>query len=114
MEAHRINSGKQQIPEIEEIVLVVGEQRNRGEWMKGRVARHVKGKDEVVRGVIFLHKGKHIQRPLRLVCPLEIKSIPGATAENVAQTQVQRRTVERRNAAKEREARIRQIVADDN
>ena len=34
IESHRINRGKQQIPEIGEIVLVVGEQKNRGEWMK--------------------------------------------------------------------------------
>ena len=73
MESHRINCGKQPIPEIGEIVLVVGEQKNRGEWMKCRVIRHVKGRDGVVRGVILLHKGNHIQRPLQLVCPLEIK-----------------------------------------
>ena len=74
METHRINRGKQQIPEIGEVVLVVGEQKNRGEWMKGRVIRHVKGRDGVVRGVILLHKGNHIQRPLQLVCPLEINA----------------------------------------
>ena len=61
------------------------EQRNRGEWMKGRVARHVKGRDGVARGVILLHKGKHIQRTLQLVCRLEIRSMPGETAGNVAQ-----------------------------
>ena len=31
MESHRINRGKQQIPEIGEIVLVVGKQKNGGE-----------------------------------------------------------------------------------
>ena len=49
MESHRINREKQQIPEIGEIVLVVGEQKNMEELMKGRVIRHVKGKDGVVR-----------------------------------------------------------------
>ena len=29
MESHRVNHGKQQIPEIGEIILVVGEQKNR-------------------------------------------------------------------------------------
>ena len=53
MENHRINREKQQTPEIGEIVLVVGEQKNMGELMKGRVIRHVKGKDGVVRGVFF-------------------------------------------------------------
>ena len=33
---------------IGEIILVVGEQKNRWEWMKDRVIRHVKGRDAVV------------------------------------------------------------------
>ena len=49
MESHRNNRRKQQIPEIGEIVFVVGEQKNRGEWMKGRVIRHGKRRDGVVR-----------------------------------------------------------------
>ena len=90
MESHRINRETQQIPEIGEIVLVVGQQKNMGELMKGRVIRHVKGKDGVVRGVFFffLHKGNHIQRPLQLVCPLEIKCSQGEIAEKVMQAQV--------------------------
>ena len=113
MESHRINLGKQQIPEIREIVLVVGEQKNRGEWMKGRVIRHVKGRDGVVRGVVLLHKGNHIQRPLQLVCPLEIKCSQGEMAENVMQAKVGGRTMERRSAAKKAEVKIRQIVTDE-
>ena len=42
--------------------------------MKGNVVKHIKGKDEIVRGVILLHKGHHIERPLQLICSLEIKS----------------------------------------
>ena len=65
MEAHRVNrKGKQQVPEIGEIVLVVGENRNRGEWKKGKVVHQVKGRDGVVRGVVLLHNGDNIQRPL--------------------------------------------------
>lgn len=33
---------------IGEIILVVGEQKNRWEWMKDRVIHHVKGRDAVV------------------------------------------------------------------
>ena len=75
--------------------------------------RHMKGRDGVVRGVILFHKGNHIQRPLQLVCPLEIKCSHGEIAENVMQAQVGDRTTERRNAAKEAEVRIRNIVTDN-
>jgi len=36
-----------------------------------KVLRLIQGKDGVVRGVILLHKGHTIERPLQLVCPLE-------------------------------------------
>ena len=29
----------------------------------------------MIRGVTLLHKGNHIERPLSLVCPLEIKGL---------------------------------------
>ena len=59
------------IPGVGEIVLVVGEQKNRGAWMKGKVLRHIKG---IVRGAVLLHKGHEIGRPLELLCSLEIRS----------------------------------------
>lgn len=81
--------------------------------MKGRVFRFVKGREEIVWGVILFHKGNHVQRPLQMLCPLEIRCSQGEIAENMTQAQVRGRTVERRSAAKEAEARIRQIVTDD-
>ena len=54
-------------------MLIIGEERNRGKWMNGRVLRYVKGKDGVIRGAIVLHKGNHIERPIQLLCPLEIR-----------------------------------------
>lgn len=47
-EPQGLNHGKQQILEIGEIILEVGEQKNRWEWMKDRVIHHVKGRDAVV------------------------------------------------------------------
>ena len=76
------------LPEIGEIALVVGEEKNRGHWMKGKVEKLIKGKDNVVRGVILRHKGHLIERPLQAVCPLEIRSdvdvVQELPAENVA------------------------------
>ena len=80
LESHQVNRKIGPIPDIGEIVLVVGDEKNRAKWKKGRVMRHVRGRDGVIRGVILLHKGHHIERPLTLVCPLEIKG-PVATED---------------------------------
>ena len=71
MEGHRLNKEGGATPVVGEVVLVVG-YKNRGEWKKGKVLPLVQGKDGVVRGVVLLHKGHTIERPLQLVCPLEI------------------------------------------
>ena len=73
MESHRINRKTTVIPDIGEIVLIIGHEKNRGEWRKAKFVRHIQGKDGVVRGVTMLHKGHHIERPLNLVCSLELK-----------------------------------------
>ena len=73
MEFHRITKGCDKVPQLGEVVLIIGEETNRGKWMNGRVLRYVKGKDGVIRGAIVLHKGNHIERPIHLLCPLEIR-----------------------------------------
>ena len=82
MESHRLNKETGTIPQVGEIVLIIGDEKNRGEWRKGKVVRLIKGKDDVVRGVTLLHKRHTIDRPLQLVCPLEIRAV-----ENVDQPQ---------------------------
>ncbi|XP_068714274.1 uncharacterized protein [Montipora foliosa] len=73
METHRINRKTAKVPEIGEIALIVADEKNRGEWKKGKVVQHIRGKDGVVRGLSLLHKGHHIDRPRNLICPLEIR-----------------------------------------
>jgi len=73
MESHRIKRGVRNYPEVREVVLIVGEEKNRGEWKKGLILRHIRGQEDVVRGVILQHKGHTIERPLNLVCSLENK-----------------------------------------
>ena len=75
METHRITRKTAKVPDIGEIVLIVADEKNRGEWKKGKVVRHIRGKDRVIRGLLLLHKGHHTDRPLNLVCPLEIIQI---------------------------------------
>ena len=48
-------------------MLNLGEEKNRGRWKKGKVIRIVRGADAVARGVILLHKGKQLERPMHSV-----------------------------------------------
>lgn len=89
MELHRIVKGDGQLPNIGEVVLVIGDEKNRELWKKAKVLRRIVGKDGVVRGVVLLHKGHKIERPIQVVCPLEIRSkdlrveIPAITTPQV-------------------------------
>lgn len=67
MESHHIRRRAWNYPEVEEVVLIVREEKNRGEWKKGLVLVLV------LRGVVLWHKGHTIERPLNLVCSLGIK-----------------------------------------
>ena len=45
MDYHSINRTEAVVPEIGEVVLIVGEEKNRGLWMKDKVLQHVTGRD---------------------------------------------------------------------
>ena len=64
-------------------MLIVREEKNRGERKKAKVLRLVIGKDNVVRSIILLHKGNKIERPVQSVCPLEIRSSHGVQPERI-------------------------------
>ena len=117
METHRITRKTAKAPDIGEIALIVADEKNRTKWKKGRVMRHVRGRDGVIRGVILLHKGHHIERPLTLVCPLEIKG-PVATEDAPLQltpgSQQTERFRFRRQAAENAKEKIRLIITDDD
>eukprot|EP00112_Aurelia_sp_Birch-Aquarium-sp1_P021292 Seg57.1 transcript_id=Seg57.1/GoldUCD/mRNA.D3Y31 product="hypothetical protein" protein_id=Seg57.1/GoldUCD/D3Y31 len=93
MGVHRITKSNTCIPKLGEIVLVLGEERNRGKWKKGKVVSHVKGKDGIVGGVTLLHKGHNIERPLQAVCPLEIRN---CVAEEVTDERVEKKQLKRK------------------
>ena len=63
MESHRINRKDVPYPEIGEIVLVFGEEKNRGEWKKSNVVEHIHGRDEVIRAVKLQRNNRLIGRP---------------------------------------------------
>ena len=111
MKTHRVNNKATTPPEVADILLVVGEEKNRGEWRKGKVLRLVKGKDGVVRGVQFASKGNTIERPLGLICPLEIHCATSKISkkETEKQDKVKR---PQREAAKEAAKKIRTMIED--
>ena len=113
IEVHRSRTTGGRVPEVGDILLIIGDSKNRGEWKKGRVERLVKGRDGVVRGVVLLHNGKRIERPLQLVCPLEIKAI-GRRKERVESEDIPKVTREKRQAAKKADQRIRAQLSDED
>lgn len=55
IESHHIKRGARNYPEVGEVLLIVGEEKNRGEWKKILVLRHIRGQHDVVRGVVLRH-----------------------------------------------------------
>ena len=117
LESHQVNRKTGPVLDIGEIMLVVGDEKNRARWKKGRVMCHVRGRDGVIRRVILLHKGHHIERPLSSVCPLEIKG-PVATEDAPLQLMPGSQQTEpfriRRQAAETAKEKIRLITANDD
>ena len=114
METHRITRKAAKVPDIGEFVLIVADKKNRGGWKKGKVVRHIRGKDGVVRGLSLLHKGHHIDRPLNLEWPSEIRQA-AASDKGVPTAQSQRpeRTRIRRQAAETAKEKIGQVITNE-
>ena len=53
---------------------MVSDSKNRREWKHRLVCELLKRKDQVVRGVRMIVNNRIWERPIQLVCPLEIKS----------------------------------------
>ena len=83
-----------------------------GEWS-------VTSKEEMeLSGVILQHKGHQIERPLSLVCPLEIRRSPSDEEESLSQPttviQPQGRARNKRQAAETVREKIKLIAKDKN
>ena len=98
--------------------MIVGDEKNRREWKKGRVVCHVQGGDGVIRGVILQHKGHQIERPLSLVCPLEIRRSSSDEEESPSQPtpviQPQGGARNKRQTAETAREKIKLIAEDKN
>ena len=70
---HKQNDRTAAIPAIGKVVLLREDVKDKAQWRLGRVAGSITGKDGTVRGLkIKLGSGYIIERPLQLVCDLEI------------------------------------------
>ena len=77
MESHWLNKEMGSTPVVGEVVLLVGDERNRRELNKGKILHlMLQGRiDGVVQGVVLPHKGCMIERPIQLICPFEIQEV---------------------------------------
>ena len=55
-----------------DVVLIKGEERNRGKWKIGIVEQLIQGRDGVVRGARLRVGTSYLERPLQLLYPLEL------------------------------------------
>ena len=55
-----------------DVVLIRGEERNRGHWRIGIVEKLIKGRDKVVRGARLRTGKSYLERPVQLLFPLEL------------------------------------------
>ena len=57
-ERHELEKGRDEFPEVGEIVLIQSEANDRREWKEGLVTKLMKGKDNIIRGVKYTSRGK--------------------------------------------------------
>jgi hypothetical protein len=69
----RLNqTGKTSEIKIGEIVLIKGEEKDRGQWNIGVIQEFVKGRDGVIRGAKLKTVNGVCERPLQLLYPMEL------------------------------------------
>ena len=72
-ERHDVTKSEAYHPDIGEVVFMVSDSKNHHEWKHGLVCELLKRRDQVVHGVCMIVNNRIWERPVQLVCPLEIK-----------------------------------------
>ncbi|XP_070571221.1 uncharacterized protein [Ptychodera flava] len=76
----RVEAKDQELPGKNSIVLLKDTTKNRANWKIGRIVDNIVGKDGVIRGYkIRTGSGYVVERPLQLVCDLEVNGTNDAT-----------------------------------
>ncbi|XP_070567226.1 uncharacterized protein [Ptychodera flava] len=72
----RVEAKDQELPRKSSIVLLKDTTKNRANWKIGRILDNIVGKDGVIRGYkIQTGSGYVVERPLQLVCDLEVMEL---------------------------------------
>lgn len=67
-----VHHGKENKISVGDVVLIKGEEKNRGRWAVGVVESLIRGKDNVVRGARLRSKKSRIERAVQMLYPLEL------------------------------------------
>ena len=113
---------KEMAAKLGDVVVIKGDERNRGKWKIGIIKDLIKGRDEVVRAVRLRAGQSYLERPIQHLYPLEL-SCDGATDQR-DQTLVEGNTSlnvdahefrpgRPRAAAEEARRRIAEIAGDE-
>ena len=78
---HASNTGnKPDTPQVREVVIIKGEEKNRGKWKLEIVEYLIAGRDGLVRAAILHARKSHLERPVQHLYPLQL-SCDRATKE---------------------------------
>ena len=70
-ERHASNTGKKpETPQVGEVVIIKGEEKNRGKWKLGIEENLIAGRDCLVRAAILRARKSHLERPVQHLYPL--------------------------------------------
>ena len=105
----RYTVNETKVPKVGAVVLLKEDIKNRAQWKIGRVIGSVSGKDGTIRGLtIKLGNGYTVERPLQLICDLEIGEQNEAITWNPRAAEFVSRT---RTPRKAKETAAHQITA---
>ena len=80
---YKFGKGAVDVPKVGAVVLLKEDTKNKAYWKLGRVMGNICGKDKVVRGLkVKLGNGHILERPLQLVCNLEVGGEDRAIKKN--------------------------------
>jgi len=98
------------IPVVGAVVLLKEDTRNRAYWRLGRIVHYIRGLDGIVQGMkLKLGNGYIVERPLQLICYLEVGGEAGGHALNPEAPEFK---PERTNVEEKRQRRAKLIARD--
>jgi hypothetical protein len=97
-----------------DVVLIKGDERNRGKWKIGIIESFIVGRDGVIRGARLRAEKSHIERAMQHLFPMEL-SCDSHPTEDIGTNEKQEKSSERttRAAAVEARERIANIARNE-